>query len=122
MRTYFQKLSLTSRQYANQIAEFILTTQGIFMKKLLALSTLVVALAACSERPAPPQHGQDQAPQHAQGQMPHHNSEIDAALKSCHETIGKTQDMSKLDACMKAKGFEKPANHPKGKKPSKSTN
>lgn len=76
------------------------------MKKLLGISALAMMLAACSsshDRPQPPQaHGG-----HA------HNPQIEAALKACHEAVGQTKDQAKFETCMKEKGFEKPADHPK---------
>lgn len=76
------------------------------MKKLVTVSALAVLLAACSHH----EH-------HHKGK--HHSPELEAAMKSCHESVGKTNDRTKFEECMKAKGFEKPADHP-GKKAPKS--
>ena len=80
------------------------------MKKLLGIAALAALLAACSQhdrRPPPPPQG-EQAQQHAQ---------IEAALKSCHEELKGKKDEVKFDACMNAKGFEKPQDKPHGKAP-----
>lgn len=74
------------------------------MKKLLGVSALAMVLAACSssnDRPQP-LHGGPQGG----------NPQVEAALKACHESVGQTQDQAKFDACMKEKGFEKPAAQP----------
>lgn len=73
------------------------------MKKLIGLSVLALGLAACS-----PHHN---AHKH-QGYDAHHkNSELAAAIKACH-TPENMKDMQAFEGCLKAKGFEKPANHP----------
>ena len=76
------------------------------MKKIILASLAAIALAACSHGHHGPKGG-------------HQNPEIDNALKACHESVSKTNDKTKdhsaIDACMKAKGFEKPAGHPEPK-------
>lgn len=80
------------------------------MKKLLGIAALAALLAACSQhdrRPPPPPH-EGNAEQHTQ---------IEAALKACHEELKGKKDEAKFDACMSAKGFEKPQGKPQGKAP-----
>lgn len=43
----------------------------------------------------------------------HANPAVNKAMKECYEANGKNHDYAKLEACMKEKGFEKPAHHPK---------
>lgn len=73
------------------------------MKKLLATAAFALILSACasnSEETA-------QQPQAQQG-----NPAVEQALKECSEAQGASQDRAAFDACMKAKGFERPAQAP----------
>lgn len=72
------------------------------MKKILSVAFASLALSACSSA------SNEQRPQDPQGQ-PANNPAIEKALQECHQTLGDSKDMSKLDACMKEKGFDKPA-------------
>ncbi|WP_439236551.1 hypothetical protein [Lonepinella koalarum] len=74
------------------------------MKKLLGVSFLAVLLTACTSE-------SNQRPQGAHGERPH-NPQLKAAMKSCRESVGQNADRSKFAACMKEKGFEKPAGKP----------
>ncbi|WP_439242647.1 hypothetical protein [Lonepinella sp. BR2474] len=74
------------------------------MKKLLGVSFLAVLLTACTSE-------SNQRPQGPRGERPQ-NPQLEAAMKSCHESVGQTQDRTKFEACMKEKGFEKPAARP----------
>ncbi len=80
------------------------------MKKLVAISTIILALAACSNEGKGP-HGK-----------PPHNPEMEAAMQECQKTVTNKEDRTAFDACMKAKGFEKPADHGKGPQPPKASN
>ena len=62
------------------------------MKKLLVASIAALMLAACSSSSAP------------QG-----SASVEAALQECRQTVGETADRAAFDACMKSKGFERPA-------------
>lgn len=45
----------------------------------------------------------------------HHNPKLSQAMKECHQRLNNsdsTQVMAQFEACLKEKGFEKPANHP----------
>lgn len=50
------------------------------------------------------------------------NTAVDAALAACAQSLGASQgappDPAKMDACMSAKGFQKPAGPPPGGAPS----
>ncbi|QBQ64055.1 hypothetical protein EXH44_07370 [Actinobacillus indolicus] len=80
------------------------------MKKLVAISTIILALAACSNEGKDP-HGK-----------PPHNPEMEVAMQECQKTVTNKEDRTAFDACMKAKGFEKPADHGKGPQPPKASN
>lgn len=45
----------------------------------------------------------------------HKNPELKKAMKECHKAVKSKKDTAKFEACLKEKGFEKPANHPKVK-------
>ncbi|MDO4430726.1 MAG: hypothetical protein Q4B95_05450 [Lonepinella koalarum] len=68
------------------------------MKKLVLLSSLLLATSAFA---------------HEHHHHQHSNPAVNKAMKECYEATGKTHDQAKLEACMKDKGFEKPAHHPK---------
>lgn len=59
----------------------------------------------------PPPHGPPSPPGG-------HNPAIDAALADCAQSLGagreQLPDMAKMDACMRAKGFQKPKGPPPG--------
>ena len=71
------------------------------MKKLLATAAFALILSACAnsgdKAPEP-------APQAAGG-----NAAVEQALQECAATQGGSQDRAEFDACMKSKGFERPA-------------
>ncbi|MDG4951630.1 hypothetical protein NYR70_00105 [Actinobacillus equuli subsp. equuli] len=79
------------------------------MKKLFGISTLAVLLAvllvvlltACS---AP--NGPAQAPQVTETNSLY---KVEEALKACQESVGESKDQIEFDACMREKGFERPA-------------
>lgn len=67
------------------------------MKKLLIASIAAgLFLSACSATKKPEQ---EQAPQ----------ASVEQALQECKQTVGETADRAAFDACMKSKGFERPA-------------
>lgn len=67
------------------------------MKKvLIAAAFATLALTACSSN-------KDKAPD------PAANISVEQALQECQQTVGNTQDRAAFDACMKSKGFERPA-------------
>ncbi|MCP1659118.1 hypothetical protein [Neisseria perflava] len=80
------------------------------MKKLLIPAALAMLLAACSSTGEGRRHGHDRGPQQK-------NPAVEKALQECRQTVGDSQDRSKFDACMKEKGFERPAQPPKGPAP-----
>ncbi|OSI10983.1 hypothetical protein [Neisseria zoodegmatis] len=41
---------------------------------------------------------------------PEANLTVEQAMQECQKTVGATQDQAAFDACMKEKGFERPAN------------
>ncbi len=66
------------------------------MKKvLIAAAFATLALTACSSN-------KDKAPETT-------NITVEQALQECQQTVGNTQDRAAFDACMKDKGFERPA-------------
>lgn len=67
------------------------------MKKLLALSFALFTASAYAH-----EHG-----------YKHSNPAVNKAMKECYHAAGDKHDYAKLEACMKEKGFEKPAHHPK---------
>lgn len=67
------------------------------MKKLVVLSSVLLAVSAFAN----------------EHHHKHSNSAVNKAMQECYESTGKTHDYAKLEACMKEKGFEKPAHHPK---------
>ncbi|MFV2030677.1 hypothetical protein [Neisseria sp. S1] len=71
------------------------------MKKLLATTALIMMLSACASNDAK----QEQQSSHPQGANP----AIEQALQECQQTTGAGQDRAAFDACMKEKGFERPA-------------
>lgn len=67
------------------------------MKKvLIAAAFATLALTACSS------NNKDKAPETT-------NITVEQALQECQQTVGNTQDRAAFDACMKDKGFERPA-------------
>ncbi|QLB18420.1 hypothetical protein [Mannheimia granulomatis] len=78
------------------------------MKKLLALSAIAL-LAACSQS-----HHNHKGHDHHYGKEAHSkNPALAQAMKECHSTIKENKDMVAFEKCLKEKGFEKPADHPK---------
>ncbi|UKH24941.1 hypothetical protein [Actinobacillus pleuropneumoniae] len=71
------------------------------MKKSLGISTLAVLLAACSSPNEPTQVSQVTEASSL--------TKVEEALKACQESVGESKDQIKFDACMKEKGFERPA-------------
>lgn len=71
------------------------------MKKLLGISTLAVLLVACSSP--------NESSQVSQVTEINSLSKVEEALKACQESVGESKDQIKFDACMKEKGFERPA-------------
>ena len=71
------------------------------MKKLLVASVAALMLAACSSSSAPQQEEAQAAPQGS--------ASVETALQECRQTVGETADRAAFDACMKSKGFERPA-------------
>ncbi|SUT85467.1 secreted protein [Actinobacillus ureae] len=71
------------------------------MKKLLGISTLAVLLAACSSPNEPTQVSQITEADSL--------AKVEEALKACQESVDESKDQIKFDACMKEKGFERPA-------------
>jgi hypothetical protein len=80
------------------------------MKKTALAFTLLASLGLAYADNAPPPGG-----------GPGKNAALDAALKECSASITKDSngrpDMSAMDVCMKAKGFEKPSQSPAGGPP-----
>jgi hypothetical protein len=80
------------------------------MKKTALALTLLATFGLAHADNAPPPGG-----------GPGGNSALDAALKECSTSITKNSDgrpdMATMDACMKAKGFEKPSKPPVGGPP-----
>ena len=70
------------------------------MKKLLVASVAALMLAACSSSSAPQEEAQA---------APQGSASVEAALQECRQTGGETADRAAFDACMKSKGFERPA-------------
>jgi uncharacterized protein YcfL len=70
------------------------------MKKLLVASIAALMLAACSSSSAPQEEAQA---------APQGSASVEAALQECRQTVGETADRAAFDACMKSKGFERPA-------------
>lgn len=75
------------------------------MKKLISFSLLALMLSACSQ----PHHHKDG--NHYGMKAHHQNPELIQAMKACH-TQDNMKNMQAFEACLKAKGFERPANHP----------
>lgn len=75
----------------------------------LALTLLATLGLAHADNNPPPNGG------------PGNNPALDAALKECSASAGKSSDgrpdFSAMEACMKAKGFEKPSKPPAGGPP-----
>ncbi|WGE50834.1 hypothetical protein NYR75_00100 [Actinobacillus equuli subsp. haemolyticus] len=71
------------------------------MKKLLGISTLAVLLAACSSPNEPTQVSQVTEADSL--------AKVEEALKACQESVGESKDQIEFDACMREKGFERPA-------------
>lgn len=74
------------------------------MKKLLATAAFALILSACSSNS---EHKAPQ-PQPQQGANP----AVEQALQECQQAVGASQDRAAFDACMKEKGFERPAQAP----------
>ncbi len=72
------------------------------MKKLLVASIAAMMLAACSSSSAPQEENQAAAASQA-------STSVEAALQECRQSVGETADRAAFDACMKSKGFERPA-------------
>ena len=71
------------------------------MKKLLATAAFAMILYACAS------NSEDKAPQ------PQQNTQaVEQALQECQQAVGASQDRAAFDACMKEKGFERPAQAP----------
>ena len=70
------------------------------MKKLVVASIAAMMLAACSSSSAPQEDTQA---------APQANASVETALQECRQTVGETAERAAFDACMKAKGFERPA-------------
>lgn len=115
------------------------------MKKLLAMSAAILAIAACSNEGHNPHHNQalekamkechktakgheafqncltqrgfEMPKDHPPVNMPHKHSnpELAKAMKECHSQVSKKDDVAKFEVCLKQKGFVKPKNHPKVK-------
>ncbi|KPN74438.1 hypothetical protein [Neisseria sp. 74A18] len=41
--------------------------------------------------------------------VPEANLTVEQAIEQCQKTVGANQDQAAMDACMKEKGFERPA-------------
>ena len=85
------------------------------MKKFALLLALTTSLGLAQADNAPP----DGAP--PRGGAPGHNPALEAALKACEATLSSSSnqlpDATTMDACMTAKGYEKPAKPPVGSRP-----
>lgn len=67
-------------------------------KSLITIAATALFVVACS--------------QHSGKKDVHHkNPELAKAIKVCHSET-QNKDMQTFEACLKQKGFEKPANHP----------
>ena len=75
------------------------------MKKLLVASIAAMMLAACSSSSAPQEDTQA---------APQASASVETALQECRQTVSETADRAAFDACMKSKGFERPAAAPQG--------
>ncbi|OSI13122.1 hypothetical protein [Neisseria canis] len=69
-------------------------------KMLIAAISAGLMLSACSSM-----GGKDKAA--AKEQAP--QASVEQALQECKQTVGETADRAAFDACMKSKGFERPA-------------
>ncbi|MDO5638716.1 MAG: hypothetical protein Q4G28_02505 [Neisseria sp.] len=72
------------------------------MKKLLATAAFALILSACAS------NGDHKEPKPQQGANP----AVEQALQECQQAVGASQDRAAFDACMKEKGFERPAQAP----------
>lgn len=80
------------------------------MKKLLALLA-VALLAACTQS-----HHHKSHDHHHKGNEAHaKNLALAQAIKACNKAVKRKKDRAKFEACLKEKGFEQLANHPKMK-------
>ncbi|UOO81536.1 hypothetical protein LVJ83_11465 [Uruburuella testudinis] len=71
------------------------------MKKLLATAAFALILSACANS----SKHEHKHPQPQQGANP----AVEQALQECQQAVGASQDRAAFDACMKEKGFERPA-------------